>query len=261
MLSRMYSVQRFAKLTGVTIKALRHYERVGLLAPARAGGGYRQYSYADMQRLERVLSLRALGFSLKDVAALIDADPATRIDLLRQQRDRLEDRRARITRAIDIIGVATADDADEAAFERAMGQISWHRWQTRRDIPAAVERPADQVAPSRLALFQEIAEAVSQGTADEELRPLVERWNEMLARDAGDDAETLSALQRAWRRRDRWPEPMREYIASLYRTDVETWERVFGVIEGFLPSSAGPAEAGHDDQVVRLKRDATGERR
>ena len=65
----MYSMQRFATITGVTTKALRHYERVGLLAPARTGGGYRQYSYADMQRLERVLGLRALGFSLKDVAA------------------------------------------------------------------------------------------------------------------------------------------------------------------------------------------------
>jgi DNA-binding transcriptional MerR regulator len=233
MLSRMYSVQRFAKLTGVTVKALRHYERVGLLAPARGGAGYRQYSYADMQRLERVLSLRALGFSLQDVAALIDADAVTRTDLLRQQRERLEDRRTRITRAIDIIGVATAGDGDEAAFERAMGQISWHRWQTRRDIAPAVERPADRVAPSRLALFQELAEAISRGGSNEQLRPLVERWNEMLARDAGNDPETLSALRRGWTRRDRWPEPMREYIASLYRTDVETWERVVGVIEQF----------------------------
>jgi DNA-binding transcriptional MerR regulator len=231
MLSRMYSVQRFAKLTGVTIKALRHYERVGLLSPARASRGYRQYSYADMQRLERVLSLRALGFSLKDVAALIDADPATRTVLLRQQRDKLEDRRARIARAIDIIGVATAGEDDEAAFERAMGQISWHRWQTRRDTPPAIDRPADQAPPSRMALFQELAGAVVDGAAESELRPLVERWNEMLLRDAGDDAETISAMRRAWRKHDRWPQPMREYVASLYRTDIRTWERVAEVVE------------------------------
>jgi DNA-binding transcriptional MerR regulator len=227
----MYSMQRFATIVGVTTKALRHYERVGLLAPARTGGGYRQYSYADMQRLERVLGLRALGFSLKDVAAVIDADAATRADLLRQQRDRLEDRQARITRAIEIIGVATADEGDDAAFERAMGQISWHRWQTRRDTPPAVDRPPDQAAPSRVALFQELAAALSDGAAEGELRPLVERWNGMLVRDAGDDPETLSALRRAWRRRNRWPEPMREYIASLYRTDVETWERVVETVE------------------------------
>jgi hypothetical protein len=72
---------------------------------------------------------------------------------------------------------------------------------------------------------------VTEGAADGELRPLVERWNEMLVRDAGDDAETLSAMRRAWRRRDRWPEPMREYIASLYRTDVETWQRVVDTVE------------------------------
>ncbi|HEY7170054.1 MAG TPA: MerR family transcriptional regulator [Vicinamibacterales bacterium] len=224
-------MRRFATLTGVTIKALRHYERVGLLSPARADRGYRRYSHADMQRLERVLSLRALGFSLKDVAAVIDADPQTRASFLRQQRDKLEDRRARLTRAIEIIGVATAGRADEAAFERAMGQISWHRWQTRRDTPPAVARPPDQAPPSRVALFQELAAAVTEGAADGELRPLVERWNAMLVRDAGDDAETRSAMRRAWRRRHRWPEPMREYIASLYRTDVDTWERVVDVVE------------------------------
>jgi DNA-binding transcriptional MerR regulator len=227
----MYSMQRFAKLTGVTIKALRHYERVGLLAPVRAGGGYRQYSYADMQRLERVLSLRALGCSLKDVAAVIDADPATRAAFLREQRDRLEDRRARLTRAIEIIGVATSGEDADAAFERAMGQIAWHRWQTRRDTPPPADRPPDQAAPSRVALFQELAAAVSQGAADSELRPLVERWNEMLARDAGGDEETLAAMRRAWRRRDRWPEPMKEYVASLVRTDVPTWERVVETVE------------------------------
>jgi DNA-binding transcriptional MerR regulator len=227
----MYSVQRFANLTGVTIKALRHYERVGLIAPVRAAGGYRQYSYADMQRLERVLSLRALGFSLKDVAVVIDADAPTRTALLRQQRDTLEDRRARITRAIEIIGMATSGQDDEAAFERAMAQISWHRWQTRRDTPPPVDRPADQAPPSRVALFQELAGAVIEGAADSDLRALVDRWNEMLVRDAGDDAETLSAMRRAWRRRDRWPDPMREYIASLYRTDVATWERVIETVE------------------------------
>src|SRR5262249_33275309 len=147
-----------------------------------------------------------------------------------------EDRQARITHAIEIIGVATSGEDDEAAFERAMGQISWHRWQTRRDTPPAVDRPADQAPPSRVALFQELAGAVAEGAADGELRPLVERWNEMLVRDAGDDAETLSAMRRAWRRRDRWPEPMREYIASLYRTNVATWERVAEAIERLAPA-------------------------
>jgi DNA-binding transcriptional MerR regulator len=246
MLSRMYSMQRFATITGVTTKALRHYERVGLLAPLRTDSGYRQYSYADMQRLERVLSLRALGCSLRDVAAVIDADPAARAAFLREQRDRLEDRRARLTRAIEIIGVATAGEDADAAFEQAMAQISWQRWQTRRDTPPPVERPPDQAAPSRVALFQELAAAVSKGAADSELRLLVERWNETLARDAGDE-ETLAAMRRAWKRRNRWPEPMREYIASLVRADVETWERVVRTID----------RLSSEQLSVRLKPDAT----
>jgi len=231
----MYSMQRFATITGVTTKALRHYERVGLLAPLRTDGGYRQYSYADMKRLERVLSLRALGCSLKDVATVIDADPATRIAFLREQRDRLEYRRARLTRAIEIIGVATSGEDADAAFERAMGQISWHRWHTRRDTPPPVDRVPDQAAPSKVALFQELAAAIDEGVDDSELRPLVERWNEMTMRDAGGDQKTLAAMRGAWQRRDRWPQPMREYIASLVRADVATWERVIETIERLSP--------------------------
>ena len=72
------TVGEVAGLAGVTVRTLHHYDRIGLLSPSgRSASGYRLYSAADTDRLHSVLLYRELGFSLEDVAALLDdADPA-----------------------------------------------------------------------------------------------------------------------------------------------------------------------------------------
>jgi len=89
------NVGEVAALAGITVRALHHYDRIGLLSPSgRTSAGYRQYAPADLDRLHRVLVYRELGFPLDEVATLLDdpsADPAAH---LRRQhallRDRLE---------------------------------------------------------------------------------------------------------------------------------------------------------------------------
>ena len=50
-MSKTYRIQEFAELTGVTVKALHHYDRLGLLKPQRALSGYRLYVERDLERL------------------------------------------------------------------------------------------------------------------------------------------------------------------------------------------------------------------
>ena len=64
-LSKTYQIQEFAELTGVTVKALHHYDRLGLLKPQRAYSGYRLYVERDLERLEQIVALKFLGFPLK----------------------------------------------------------------------------------------------------------------------------------------------------------------------------------------------------
>lgn len=90
-----YSVGRAARLGGVTVRTLHHYEQVGLLVPAgRSSAGYRVYSDAEMDRLTRILYYRELGFSLHDIAALLEgtADVAQHLE---QQHKLLTERAAR----------------------------------------------------------------------------------------------------------------------------------------------------------------------
>jgi DNA-binding transcriptional MerR regulator len=78
-----WSVGDVARLAGVTVRTLHHYDRIGLLRPAvRSAAGYRGYDHDDLVRLQRILAYRELGFGLDDVAALLDdpdADPITRL--------------------------------------------------------------------------------------------------------------------------------------------------------------------------------------
>ena len=72
-----YSVGKVADLAGVTIRTLHHYDEIGLLSPGgRSEAGYRMYEAQDLERLQRVLFYRELGFTLQEIAAIVD-DPNT----------------------------------------------------------------------------------------------------------------------------------------------------------------------------------------
>jgi DNA-binding transcriptional MerR regulator len=90
-----WTVGELARLAGVTVRTLHHYDRIGLVRPSeRTSAGYRSYDLRDLDRLQQVLVYRELGFPLEEVATLLDdpdADPAAH---LRRQhrllRERLE---------------------------------------------------------------------------------------------------------------------------------------------------------------------------
>lgn len=73
---RLARIEQVATETGLTKRTLRYYEEIGLLdPPTRTEGGYRLYTPADVQRLERIKRLKdLLGFSLKEIRELVQAE-------------------------------------------------------------------------------------------------------------------------------------------------------------------------------------------
>jgi DNA-binding transcriptional MerR regulator len=151
----MHSTHTFAELTGVTVKALRHYERVGLLAPRRTRARYRRYAFGDLQRLERILALKSLGLSLKAIKTVLKRGGIE----LRAHRASLVEKRVRLDRAIAALEEIEQDTRPRAAIQRFVGEASWDRWETKRRS-LAVDRPPDRAPASALALFREIAAAL-----------------------------------------------------------------------------------------------------
>jgi len=92
-----WSIQQVAKLAGTTSRALRHYDELGLVPPARVGAnGYRYYDERALVRLQRVLLLRELGLGLAQIAEVLARQTdeasalASHLELLREERARLD---------------------------------------------------------------------------------------------------------------------------------------------------------------------------
>ena len=212
----MYSTRAFAELTGVTVKALRHYERMGLLGPMRTRARYRRYAHADLQQIERILALKSLGLSLTSIKLVLKRGPVG----LEAHRAVLEDRRARLNRAIAALHEIQQDADSSAALQRFISGAAWDRWEAKRQC-VAVERPPDRSPASAIALFHEIATALEVANADT-LQALVARCREIIAPETRD----------AWSRRAAWPGGLRRYVASCYEMEPDVWERVVAFIDG-----------------------------
>ena len=101
-------IGRFARLAGLTVGALRHYDQEGVLRPAVVDPvtGYRRYSAEQLAIARAIAALRDLELSLPAIRALLEADdPARRGSILRDERSRLEARTARLLRAVHRLNV------------------------------------------------------------------------------------------------------------------------------------------------------------
>src|SRR5687767_14886486 len=91
-----FTVGELAKLTGITVRTLHHYDEIGLVVPSqRTPAGYRLYDDRDVIRLQQVLLFRELGLPLDEIAFAIDED-GTREELLRKHREVLVAKRTRL---------------------------------------------------------------------------------------------------------------------------------------------------------------------
>jgi DNA-binding transcriptional MerR regulator len=99
-----YTVGRVADLSGVTIRTLHHYDEVGLLSPGgRSAAGYRIYEDRDLERLERILFYRELGFTLDEISTIVDDPHTDALGHLRRQRGLLTERIERLNAMVDAI--------------------------------------------------------------------------------------------------------------------------------------------------------------
>jgi DNA-binding transcriptional MerR regulator len=133
-----WSIQEIARMAGTTSRALRHYDHLGLLAPARIGGnGYRYYDQECLVRLQRILLLRELGLGLHSIANVLanepDAGSALRshLDWLRQEENRLTRQIASVERTITAMErgeqIMAEDMLDGFDHTRYKGEVE-ERW-------------------------------------------------------------------------------------------------------------------------------------
>lgn len=151
-----WPIAEVARMSGVTARALRHYDEGGVLSPARTGaGGYRYYGEPELLRLQQILVLRALGLGLPEIGRILTAQ-LDEVEALRGHHRRLLAERDRL-------------DALAGTVARTIAELE----QSRRDgRPMTINRPEnlfEGVQPSQyeenMRDFPALAEEVGRRAA------------------------------------------------------------------------------------------------
>jgi DNA-binding transcriptional MerR regulator len=99
-----YTVQQLARLAGVSVRTLHHYDHIELLKPsARTAAGYRLYSDADLLRLQQILFFKELDFPLADIQAILDDPGFDQVKALHDHRQMLQAEADRLGRLLNTI--------------------------------------------------------------------------------------------------------------------------------------------------------------
>lgn len=117
-----YSIKEFAELAGVSVKTLRHYDRLGLLCPQRQpGNAYRVYGAAEVALLQQILLYKELGLPLKDIGAILKGKGFDPLLALNKHLVELKEKQARLAGLIAMVeksisareGKMTMSDKDQ----------------------------------------------------------------------------------------------------------------------------------------------------
>lgn len=200
---RTLRTKAFAQLAGVTPRALRHYDRLGLLKPKRTSAGYRAYSMLDIERLEQIVALKFLGIPLRKIGLLITRTPKELARALDAQRQLLEDKRRLFEQAIraleDAVATLRRGQTPDASLYRHIIEViemqgNNDAWNTKYEqlVQAKAER-LKSLSPEVLTdmreqwarLVEEIRPVVDEDPAGPRAQELATRWVELLERLMG----------------------------------------------------------------------------
>lgn len=225
-MSRLYRIHEFALRAGVTAKALRHYERLGLLKPRRTAAGYRVYSETDRHRVHRIAALKFLGIPLREIGSLLDRPEPSLLEALRMQRARLQENRRRLDCAIRAI-----EDAEHALEAGAAGAALWRKivevMAVKTDTEAMKKYYSEEAwnkrqhyydewpSPAWQEIFRGVAEVLDEDPAGARAQALKARWSELVNRSVSGDPDVQAGALAAWNDRAHWPPALRDKIEEF----------------------------------------------
>ena len=223
-MSKTYRIQEFAELTGVTVKALHHYDRLGLLKPQRALSGYRLYVERDLERLEQILALKFLGFPLKEIKTVLDRAALKLPEALRMQRQALAEKQKLLARAMKAIVAAekaldSGKTTNPAILKRLIEVINMQsdidamkKYYSEEAWSKVGPRYEGEFSQEWIDLYRDLEAALDEDPASEKVQALAVRW---IALSSG-DPEVREGATKAWADRKNWPGAMQQRIADFH---------------------------------------------
>jgi DNA-binding transcriptional MerR regulator len=258
----MIKIGDFARLSRVSVVTLRHYDELGLLKPVVVDPftGYRYYSVAQLPRLNRILALKDLGFSLEQIEQVLDGDLS-----LEQLRGMLKMKRAEVEQAV------TAEQARLARIEARLRQIEMEKNMPNYDVVLKTVPPMriasrrmtiptnDQVPEYLGPAYKEVYDYIKQQHA-KDTGPCFALWHQPADVYVNEEAEAAVPVDRPLAGTDRvrvYELPQVQVAAVVHHGDFENFTQGHTALLTWIESSGyrmiGPY------REIYIQHDPTGE--
>ncbi len=203
-------VGELAKRTGLSVRTLHHYDEIGLLSPSlRTESGHRLYTDSDVARLQQVISLRSLGFSLDEIAQFLNAPSSSPLQILEMHLGKLQsemEERVKLIESLEKIAGGlrsgqnpTVDELLNLIEDTTM----FEKYYSKEQMDQLQER-AKTMGPERMneaqndwaVLIQEVKLELEKGSLPESasVQSLARRWRDLIEQFTGGDAGIAQSL-------------------------------------------------------------------
>ncbi len=190
------TVHEVSRLTGVSIRALQYYDRIGLLHPAEyTEAGYRLYDEAALETLQQILLFRELEFPLKDIQQIIQSPSFDRKKALEQQIELLQMKKERLEKLIELARGIQATGGkkhmDFSAFDTkkmdeyaARAKASWgatpeyHEYEQKSKGRTPAENR--ELGERMMQIFAEIGAGKNEDPASERAQALIRKLRDFI---------------------------------------------------------------------------------
>ena len=220
-------IGELARRTGLTVRALRHYDDIALLVPSeRSSGGYRLYGRKDVARLYRIQALRRLDLPLADIQQLLDDDAGGLSEVVARQVAQLDDEILRAsalrTHLLAVQGLLQASEEPGIddwllALESMVAGAKYFSDDEQRTLKTRRDGSADALAPERAELSACLHGLMAAGASPEspQAQALAQRWIALLLEEAGGDEGLLMKLYAM-----HWNEPSLHALTGVDRAGI-----------------------------------------
>ncbi|MFD1735022.1 MerR family transcriptional regulator [Bacillus salitolerans] len=211
----MYTIGKLSKSTGVTVRTLDYYDEIGLITPsAKTSGGHRLYDEDDVMRLERVLALKYMGFSLEQIKDILRESPSTwqqsiqqQLEMIRREQERLkmlEQALTGVSYSIEFEGeinwsiifsvIQLYQQNPEDAFQQYKDFLNNEEM---RKIMDADARMSEEDIKEWMRIINDIKNNLEIDPSSAKAQQLAERWLTQVENMFGNDEELLGNMWEA----------------------------------------------------------------
>src|SRR5262245_61868947 len=193
---KTWKVGELAKRTGLTVRTLHHYDEIGLLSPSqRTRAGHRVYGEPDVRRLQKIVSLRQLGFSLEQIGESLARPGSSALQILELQIGHLREQiDAQQSLCLRLENVARAlRQRERVTMDEFLSTIEAIQMYEKYYTPEELERlkkRGEEVGEKRIReveqewprLIAEVRAEMERGTppTDERVKRLAQRWTALV---------------------------------------------------------------------------------